>query len=133
MHRRLYTFLLITCFTLSIFAQMDSIIIPHEPPDPGQKGGITFIRTAMLTTRKGDALSSRFSFTICHLLSDLSRSLSGTVDSIPGQDERTSGCRRRTGLCTSGGLTGQDSKFILDKGMMPAFVIFYYLLLSSLS
>ena len=31
---------------------MDSINIPLEQPDPGQKGGITFIRTAMLDTLK---------------------------------------------------------------------------------
>ena len=31
---------------------MDSIIIPLEPPDPGTKGGITFIRTAMIDTLK---------------------------------------------------------------------------------
>ena len=31
---------------------MDSINIPLEPPDPGRKGGITFIRTSMLDTMK---------------------------------------------------------------------------------
>jgi hypothetical protein len=36
---------------------MDSINIPQEPPDPGQKGGITFIRTAMIDTLKDFYLS----------------------------------------------------------------------------
>jgi hypothetical protein len=31
---------------------MDSTTMPHEIPDPGQKGGITFIRTAILDTLK---------------------------------------------------------------------------------
>ena len=52
MHGKLYTLLLIAFYTSSTFAQMDSINIPHDPPDPGQKGGITFIRTAMIDTIK---------------------------------------------------------------------------------
>ena len=53
MYRRLHTLLLITCHTSSSFSQMDSIKIPHQPPDPGQKGGITFIRTTMIDSLKG--------------------------------------------------------------------------------
>ncbi len=42
--------LIFSVFTLTNFAQMDSINIPLEPPDPGTKGGITFIRTTMIDT-----------------------------------------------------------------------------------
>jgi hypothetical protein len=52
MFQRLNISLILSIFTLTTFAQMDSLIIPLEPPDPGTKGGITFIRTTMIDTLK---------------------------------------------------------------------------------
>ena len=52
MHRRIYTLLITACITTSTFAQMDPKTSQKDPPDPGRKGGITFIRTAMMDTLK---------------------------------------------------------------------------------
>ena len=52
MYKIVLNIFLIISFTSSTFAQMDTVNIPKEGPDPGQKGGITFIRTAMIDTLK---------------------------------------------------------------------------------
>lgn len=47
-----HTILLISLFSTQTSAQMDNLKIPSDPPDPGRKGGITFIRTTMIDTLK---------------------------------------------------------------------------------
>jgi hypothetical protein len=52
MYGRITISWLFAFYTSVTFAQMDPNDIPHKAPDPGQKGGITFIRTAMIDTLK---------------------------------------------------------------------------------